>query len=85
MPAAKSSEPITVRTSKEMIARIDALAASMDRSRNYLVGQALEEYLERNAWQIERIEAGLADLRAGRVIPAEDVFREIGEKHGWKL
>ncbi|WP_072384043.1 CopG family ribbon-helix-helix protein [Novosphingobium sp. NDB2Meth1] len=85
MPAAKSSEPITVRTSKETIARIDALAASMDRSRNYLVGQALEEYLERNAWQIERIEAGLADLRAGRVIPAEDVFSEIGEKHGWKL
>jgi len=85
MPSARASEPITVRTSKETVARIDAMAAAMDRSRNYLVGLALEEFIERNAWQIERIEAGLADMRAGKVFPAEDVFAEIGKKYDWKL
>lgn len=34
-------------------------------------------------WQIERIRAGLADMRAGRVQPAEEVFAEIAAKYGW--
>ncbi|WP_298165779.1 ribbon-helix-helix protein, CopG family [Novosphingobium sp.] len=78
-----STEPITVRTSKEMVARIDALAAAMDRSRNYLVGLALEQYLERNAWQIERIEAGIAAAREGQVVPADAVYSRIAARQGW--
>jgi predicted transcriptional regulator len=84
MPSAKATEPITVRTTSETVARIDALAAAMDRSRNYLVGQALEQYLERNAWQIERIEQGLAAAREGRVVPADEVFAAIAAEHGWQ-
>lgn len=34
-------------------------------------------------WQIERIRTGLADMRAGRVQPAEEVFAEIAAKYGW--
>jgi metal-responsive CopG/Arc/MetJ family transcriptional regulator len=52
------TEPITIRTAKQIISEIDALAAAMDRSRNYVVNQALRQYLETNAWQIERIKAG---------------------------
>ena len=78
-----TSEPITVRAAKDMIADVDALAAAMDRSRNYVVVQALEQYLAANAWQIERITAGIAAAREGRVAPAEDVFARIASKHGW--
>lgn len=83
MPSEQPTEPITVRATKEIINKIDALAAAMDRSRNYIVNQALRQYLETNAWQIERIEAGLADASAGRVRPAEDVLGDIAAKHGW--
>ncbi len=79
----KSTEPITIRAAKEVVAEIDALAAAMDRSRNYVVNQALRQYLEANAWQIERIREGMDAARDGRVRPAKDVFADIAAKHGW--
>lgn len=36
-------------------------------------------------WQLERIRTGLADMRAGRVYPADEVFAETAAKHGWAL
>jgi metal-responsive CopG/Arc/MetJ family transcriptional regulator len=56
------TEPITVRATKEIVSEIDALAAAMDRSRNYVINQALRHYLETNAWQIERIKEGLLEI-----------------------
>jgi len=79
----RASEPITVRAAKDVIANVDALAAAMDRSRNYVVVQALEQYLAANAWQVERIADGIAAAREGRIVPAEDVFSGIASKHGW--
>lgn len=81
MPQRAASEPITIRTSK--VAEIDALANAMDRSRNYIVNQAIEQYLATNAWQVERIREGLAAAREGRVLPADEVFAGIAAKHGW--
>jgi predicted transcriptional regulator len=79
----QATAPITVRTAQETIDEIDALAVAMDRSRNYIVNQALQQYLEANAWQVERIKQGRADAREGRVQPAEEVFGNIAAKHGW--
>ncbi|SIT15163.1 CopG family ribbon-helix-helix protein [Paracoccus saliphilus] len=76
-----ASEPITIRTAK--VAEIDALANAMDRSRNYIVNQAIERYLEANAWQMERIEEGIAASREGKVVPADEVFAGIAARHGW--
>ena len=83
MPPRAPSEPITVRAGTEMVAEIDALAAAMDRSRNYVVVQALEHYLAANAWQIDRIREGIAAAADGRVQPAEEVFADIAARHGW--
>ena len=83
MPLDRPTEPITVRAAKETVTRIDALAAAMDRSRNYIVNQAIHQYLAANAWQIERIEEGIAAAREQRLRPADDVFANIAAKHGW--
>ena len=64
-------------------AEIDALAGAMDRSRNYIVNQAIEQYLEANTWQMERIRDGIAATREGKVAPAGEVFAGIAAKHGW--
>jgi predicted transcriptional regulator len=79
-----STEPMTIRAAKETVSELDALAVATDRSRNYLVNQALRQYLDANTWQVERINEGIADVREGRVEPAEAVFARIGAKHGWR-
>ncbi len=81
MPQRTASEPITIRTAK--VAEIDALAGAMDRSRNYIVNQAIEQYLEANTWQMERIRDGIGAARDGKVVPAGEVFAGIAAKHGW--
>lgn len=84
MSRESATAPITVRTDKHTVSAIDALAGAMDRSRNYIVNQAIQQYLDTNAWQVERIKAGLAAARKGEVHPAETVFADIAAKHGWQ-
>jgi predicted transcriptional regulator len=83
MPQALTSEPITIRTAK--VADIDALAQAMDRTRNYIVNQAIEQYLAANAWQMERIAEGVKAAESGQAKPAEDVINAIANKHGWTV
>ena len=43
--------------------RLDKLAAATDRSRNFLIVDAVEAYLDVNEWQVGAIKASLADKR----------------------
>lgn len=78
-----ATAPLTIRTQKTTMDAIDALAGVMDRSRNYVVNQAIQQYLEANAWQIERIRAGIAAADAGQLRPADEVLAEVAARHGW--
>ena len=68
---------ITIRSNDNVLAQIDALAERLDRSRNYLINEALEAYLERHAWQIAEIEAGLAELDGGDSLSHEELKAEM--------
>ena len=61
-----SKEAFTVRTDSKKVKQLDKLASKMDRSRNYLVNQAIDQLLEVHAWQIERTEEGLKAADEGR-------------------
>lgn len=76
------TEPITVRAAKETIAEIDAIADATDRSRNYVINQALRQYVEFNARQIAKIKEGIAAMEAGDVVDADVVFADIRKRHG---
>jgi predicted transcriptional regulator len=75
--------PITIRADRALVEKLDKIAASMDRSRNYVVTRALGEYADLTASDLEKIEAGMAALAAGDVVDAEEVFAAIRKKHGW--
>ena len=49
-----ATEAFTVRTDPDIVDKLDHMADSLDRSRNYLVNQAIKEYLQTHAWQIEK-------------------------------
>ncbi|MBS1214236.1 MAG: putative transcriptional regulator [Proteobacteria bacterium] len=72
-----TTEAFTVRTDIETANRLDKLASRLDRSRNYLVNQAIKEYLDLHAWQIEKIQEGIEAADRGRLIPHEDVMAEM--------
>ncbi len=71
------TEPITIRASKDVINQIDTLAAGMDRSRNYVVNQAIQQYLAYHQVLHQKIEQGLNDVKEGRLTAADDVMKEI--------
>ncbi len=54
------SEVVTVRLAPELKAKLDALAISTKRSKSWLAAEAIAQYLEQEAWQIERIEEAVA-------------------------
>ena len=76
-----TTEAFTVRTDGETAHRLNALASRLDRSRNYLVNQALKEYLEAHAWQIEKIQEGIEAADSGQVIAHEEVMAEFADDH----
>lgn len=75
-----ATEAITIRTDHQTVERLDRLAKALDRSRNYVVKQALEAYLEEQAWQIQAIEEGLESLDRGAGRRHEDVMAELRGK-----
>ncbi|MGL4637558.1 MAG: CopG family ribbon-helix-helix protein [Beijerinckiaceae bacterium] len=65
---------VTLRIEKpELLDRLDQLAASTDRSRNWLLNRAFEDYLALQEWQIGKIEAGIAAADAGDFASDDEV------------
>jgi predicted transcriptional regulator len=61
-------QTVSFRLASEKVSALDELANSLDRDRTYLLGEAVEAYLDTQQWQLEQIRAGVADADAGRVI-----------------
>ncbi len=67
---------MTTRVSRETKARLSALARNTRRSESFLAAEAIESYIDLNAWQIGLIKRRLAELEAGPLtVPHEDVER----------
>jgi predicted transcriptional regulator len=72
-----ATEAFTIRAESEIVNKLDSLAGSLDRSRNYLVNQAIKAYLQANAPDCDKINQGIAAADRGEVIAHEDVMREM--------
>lgn len=72
-----STEAFTVRAEENIVHQLDHIAGSLDRSRNYLVNQAIQEYLETHAWQIEKITQGVEAADNGELVKHDQVMQEM--------
>ena len=70
-----STEAFTIRADSNKVKKLDQLANKLDRSRNYLVNQAIEQYLDINAWQIQQIKQGIKAADQGRFVDDAEMER----------
>ncbi len=75
--ATTTTEAFTVRTEPDIVHQLDHMADSLDRSRNYLVNQAIKEYLQAHAWQIEKITQGIAAADRGELVDHAQMMQEL--------
>jgi len=74
-----SNQTITIRTKSDTVEKISAIAEAMDRSRNWVIDDALKQYIDQQAWYIEGIQRAQASLETGKGIPHEEIMAEISE------
>ena len=74
------SRSVTVELDDKSLQALDRLARRTERSRDDIIGQAVQDYLDLQAWQIDRIRAGIAAAERGDFASEEEVAR-IAEKY----
>ena len=69
------SQTVAVRLDEELIKKLDMMAKAADRSRAWLMSQAIKQYVEHEAWQVEAIKKALDKFERGeaRFAGHEDV------------
>ncbi|SHF24248.1 Predicted transcriptional regulator [Modicisalibacter ilicicola DSM 19980] len=66
----------TVRLQQEVEEGLEALAYKLDRSKGWVINQAIAEYLERQELEQSRWQETLAAMEAvaqGKIVPADEV------------
>jgi predicted transcriptional regulator len=76
------STTMTIRLEDEIKQRLDDLAEATQRSKSFLAAEAIRQYVENNAWQIEEINAAAREADAGDFASEKDV-RDFARK--WKV
>jgi len=74
------TEAFSVRADSKKVKQLDRIAKQQDRSRNYIVNQAIDQLLELQAWQIERVNEGIAAADEGR-FASDAEMTKIFSKH----
>ena len=72
-----ASTTLTVRLPPELKDRLGKLAERTRRTKSFLAEEAIAGYVERELEIVSGIERGLDDMKAGRVVPHEDVMADI--------
>ena len=64
---------VSFRTDSRKVEALDAIAASQDRDRSYLLNQAIDSYLELQQYHVELIEKGIQQAEAGNLVDHAEV------------
>ena len=64
---------LTVRIPVALQQQLDTVAQAMERSRAWVITQALEHFVAVQAWQVEEIHKALAEADAGDFATAEEI------------
>ena len=71
------SSVLTLWVSAKTKSQLEKLAAATNRSKSFLASEALERYLELEAWQIKEIKQALKEADAGEFASDKDLAQAI--------
>ena len=66
---------MTIRLQPELKDRLDRLAQATQRSKSYLAAEALRDYIELNAWQIQEVNDAIREADAGEFASDQELAR----------
>jgi predicted transcriptional regulator len=72
-----SDVTVTVRMPKVLRDRLEALSTETRRSKSFLGMEAIQNYVETEEEIILGIKQGLADIKAGRVVPHDQAMKRF--------
>ena len=78
------SKATSVRLDSETLSRLDVIAKATDRSRAWLMSQAIRRYVEEELWVVQAVEEGIKDADEGRTVSDKKVgewIESIGTDH----
>lgn len=67
------STTMTIRLETQIKEQLDQLAKATRRSKSYLASEAIREYIELNAWQVNEIRSAISEADAGDFASNRDV------------
>ena len=70
---------VTARIPEDLATKLDALAKATNRSKSFLVASALEEFLNTQGWQVERINESIAQADGGHFATDAQVKEAFGK------
>jgi predicted transcriptional regulator len=74
---AMTDTTITVRVTRELRERLEALAKQTKRSKSFLSNEAIKNYVEYEEKVVADILEGLGDIKAGRVVEHDEATRRF--------
>ena len=71
---------ISFRAVAETIDKLDSLAAAQDRSRSYLINEAINNYIELHAYHDALVRKGIEEMRSGRIVNHHEVVKRLRKR-----
>jgi RHH-type transcriptional regulator, rel operon repressor / antitoxin RelB len=79
MAEAITDKPLNVRLPLDLADQLDALTKATGKTKSFLTIEALREYLEVQAWQVQDIQDALVDADQGKFASEKEVAEFFGK------
>ena len=74
---AQSKKSVNFRLELGLIQKLDSLAEATGRDKTFLATEALEQYIDLQAWQVAQIKKGIEAADAGLLYTTDEVLAEL--------
>ncbi len=70
----------TFRVDEKKLGQIDKMAKSLNRSRNWIINEALDRFMEYEEWFVKQVEEGIMDVDNDNTVSHEQMKEKL---HKW--